>query len=101
MFGVLWLEKIRLDWESFFPAKLVNKLSNIMQSLKQKFPEMLNRAPGPIRGMRPNLMLCLSSFVTEQWPFPSGAKWNTLTWMVHSEFLELTLSKELGTPMHS
>lgn len=57
LFGVSWFKQIRLNWERLFPTRNVNKESNIIQSHKQQFPKVFNRAPGPIRGHEANIIL--------------------------------------------
>jgi hypothetical protein len=57
LFGISWLEKIRVNLEKLFPAKNVNSVLNIVQLLKQKFPKVFSRAPGPIKGHEANIIL--------------------------------------------
>jgi hypothetical protein len=46
-----------VNWETFFPAKNVNKVSNVVKSLKQNFPKVFSGGPGPIEWHETNIIL--------------------------------------------
>jgi hypothetical protein len=104
LFGVSWLEKIRLNYEKLFPAKNVNKVSNIVQSFKQKFPKVFSGVPGPMKGheaniiLRPDAVLVFIPHRTASVPI-WGKVEQELTWMVDSGFLEPTFYEERGPPI--